>query len=100
MSRASASSFSANSRFVACSDQISCELDGEAAILNLKTGFYFGLDPIGAEIWRMLTVPRRLCEIVDAISSGYDVAPDRCERDLAALLRDLHKHGLIETRDE
>ncbi|HYA35636.1 MAG TPA: hypothetical protein VEF03_08445 [Candidatus Binataceae bacterium] len=38
MSRASANPFSADSSFVARSDQISSELDGEAAILNLKTG--------------------------------------------------------------
>ena len=100
MSRASANSFAADSTIVACSDQISCEIDGEAAILNLKTGFYFGLDPIGAEIWRMLAVPRRFSEIVDAILSSYDVEPERCERDLAALLRDLKARGLVETRDE
>jgi len=100
LSRASANPFSAGSSFVACSDQISCELGGEAAILNLKTGYYFGLDPVCAEIWRMRGVPRRFSEIADAIASAYDVEPDRCERDLAALLGDLYKHGLIETCDE
>ena len=27
------------------------ELHGEGVLLNLKTGVYFGLDPVGARIW-------------------------------------------------
>jgi hypothetical protein len=30
----------------AIADQVSCDLDGEAAILNLKSGTYYGLDPV------------------------------------------------------
>jgi hypothetical protein len=29
-------------------NQVSCNLGGEAAILNLKSGIYFGLNPVGA----------------------------------------------------
>ena len=34
---------------VAAKDQVSCDLAGEAAILNMKNGVYYGLDPVGAE---------------------------------------------------
>jgi len=30
---------------VAVKDQVSCDLAGEAAILNMKSGVYYGLDP-------------------------------------------------------
>ncbi len=30
------------------------ELDGEAVILNLDTGIYFGLDAVGTRIWRLI----------------------------------------------
>ena len=30
--------------------QSSCELDGEAAILHLDAGFYYGLDGVGAKV--------------------------------------------------
>jgi len=35
----------------ASKDQISCDLAGEAAILELKSGTYFGLDEVGAVVW-------------------------------------------------
>ena len=39
---------------VAAKEQISTQVDEEAALLNLKTGVYYGLDSMGAYIWQML----------------------------------------------
>jgi len=33
-------------------DVVFRELDGEAVILNLETGTYFGLDTVGTRIWQ------------------------------------------------
>jgi len=82
----------------AAPDQVSCELGGEAAILNLKTGAYFGLDPVGARIWSLISEPRTVAGIRDAIVEEYDVEPDRCERDLLALLEKLADAGLVDIR--
>ncbi len=84
----------------AARDQVSCDLAGEAAILNLKNGVYYGLDPVGARIWNLLQESRRVREIRDALLAEYEVSPERCERDLLALLEKLLGEGLIEVRDE
>jgi len=81
-------------------DQVSCELDGEAAILNLKSGAYHGLDPIGASVWNLIASPIAVCAIVDAMIIQYDVTRARCERDLLALLAKLDERGLIQINDE
>jgi Coenzyme PQQ synthesis protein D (PqqD) len=80
-------------------DQVSCELDGEAAILNLTSGAYHGLDPIGATVWSLIASPIAVGEIVDAIIAQYDVNRARCERDLLALLAKLDERGLIQIGD-
>ena len=85
---------------VAAKDQVSCDLDGEAAILNLKNGVYYGLDPVGAWIWNLIQKPRAVNEVRDALLKEYDVEPDRCERELLALLQELAAEGLIEVKDE
>ncbi len=85
---------------VAAKDQVSCDLAGEAAILNIKSGVYYGLDPVGARIWNLMQEPRAVAEIQNAITSEYDVEPDRCARDLASLLERLLAEGLIEVKDE
>jgi hypothetical protein len=82
----------------ATKDQVSCNLGAEAAILNTKEGIYYGLDPIGTQVWKLLQTPRRVADIQKVLLQEYEVEPDRCQRDLLALLEDLLGAGLIEVR--
>ena len=84
---------------VVAKDQVSCDLAGEVAILNVKNGVYYGLDPVGARIWNLMQEPRAVAEIQDAITNEYDVEPERCIRDLVGLLEKLLAEGLIEVKD-
>jgi hypothetical protein len=54
-------------KIVASQEQVSCKLDREAAILNLRNGAYNGLDPVGARIWNLLQQPRTLDELRDIL---------------------------------
>ena len=77
-------------------EQVSCDLGGESAILNLSNGVYYGLDPLGARIWELIQQPRTVNEVKDAILDEYDVEPDVAERDLVALLTHLSDEGLVQ----
>jgi hypothetical protein len=90
-------SFAANAAIVAASEQISCNLSGEAVILNLRTGIYFGLNPVGARVWELLQQPRTVSEIRDLLVAEYEVDSARCEQDLYALVEELASRGLIQT---
>ena len=94
------STISERSMVVAAKDQVSCDLAGEAAILNIKTGVYYGLDPVGARIWNLVQEPRAVADIQSAITNEYNVEPERCAQDLAGLLEKLLAEGLIEVKDE
>ena len=50
----------------AAQDAVSCELDGEVAILNTRNGVHYGLTQVGASAWGMMTEPRGIAEIVQA----------------------------------
>jgi hypothetical protein len=89
----------ANSIVVAAQDQVSSDLSGEAVILNLATGSYYGLDDVGARIWSLLQQPSSVDLIRDTIVGEYEVEPERCERDLLTLLEELEAAQLIEVRD-
>ena len=85
---------------VASKDQVSCDLAGEAAILGLKNGVYYGLDPVGARIWNLIQTPVLVSAVRDAILQEYDVEAERCERDLLDLLQKLAEQGLLEVTGE
>jgi hypothetical protein len=89
-----------DAKVLAVADQVSCDLAGEAAILHLKSGVYYGLDRTGAWIWSLIQVPRTVAEIRAGLVARYDVEPERAARDLDALLGDLTREGLVEIRNE
>lgn len=91
--------FSDDSRIAVSVDQISCDLAGEAAILNLKNSVYYGLDPVGSSVWSLIQEPKTLAEIRVALLSIYDVDSRELDSDLQALLTQLSEHGLIEIRN-
>lgn len=94
------SEVSVDSVVVASKRQVSSDLGGEAAILDLEGGVYYGLDEVGARIWEMIQEPRPASEVRDALLEEYDVEPERCERDLLALLERLAEGRLIEVVGE
>jgi hypothetical protein len=88
-------SITRDSTVVASQDQVSCEVQGEAAILQMKAGIYYSLDRVGARIWERIQQPARVSDLCALVVEEYEVEPDVCERDLLELLEDLGSAGLI-----
>src|SRR3974390_2078230 len=86
--------------YCAVKDQVTCELSDEAVILHLNDGVYYGLDPVGTSIWKLLQTPRTIQEIRDAIMEEYDVDAEHCETDLRALLKELVEKKLVVAEGE
>ena len=87
---------SVHSIVIATSEQVSCPLGEESAILNLKNTVYYVLNPVGARVWNLLQQARTVGELRDAILDEYDVEAGRCESDLLALLEKMRSEGLIQ----
>jgi hypothetical protein len=71
------------------------ELDGEAVLLNLASGMYFGLDETGTRIWQLIDQHRHLAEVLAALCEEFDVSRDTMERDLLTLVSELSEKGLL-----
>jgi hypothetical protein len=80
---------------VVSAQQVSCDLGGEAVILDMQKGKYFGLNGVGSRVWELVQQPRSVEEIRDQLLIEFDVDRERCERELSVLLHDLAEHGLI-----
>lgn len=80
--------------------QISSELSGEAVILNLDSGVYYGLNEVGARIWELTQQPCSFERILQALLEEYDVPTEACTQDLTQVLTELQAAQLIEIRHE
>jgi len=76
-------------------DVVFRELDGEAVILNLDTGMYFGLDAVGTRIWQLLDTHKTLRRTLEALEAEFDAPVERLESDLTAFVGALHAKGLL-----
>ena len=51
-------------------DVVFRDLDGEAVILDLVSGTYFGLNEVGTRVWRLVDEGRDPSQIVDVVAVG------------------------------
>jgi hypothetical protein len=72
------------------------ELHGEGVLLQLDTGEYFGLDPVGQRIWTLITECGDLEAVLARLLEEFDVDSDTMTRDLDALVTELIDHRLVE----
>lgn len=70
------------------------DLEGEAVVLNLKTGRYFGLDPVGTRIWQLLP-DHSLREILRLLVAEYNAGEQQIREDLFRLVEQLRDKQLV-----
>ncbi len=75
------------------------ELDGEAVLLHLDSGKYFGLDTTGTRMWQRLRSSASIQLAFDQLLDEYEVEPDKLRSDLEALIAELAAEELIEVQD-
>ena len=85
-----------DSNVVLSSRQVSCPLQGEAALLQLDQGIYYGLNTVGARMWELLQQGCSLRDVHDRLCAEYEIDAATCERDICELAQDLAQAGLIE----
>jgi hypothetical protein len=84
--------------FIPSKDAVFRDLDGEAVILHLDSGTYFGLNAVGTRIWQLLERDGRLTAVLDDLRAEYDAAPDVLERDLLDVVARLVEARLGEVK--
>lgn len=77
---------------------VTCDLGGEMALLHLEQGTYYGLDAVGARIWKLLAEPQGLAVVRDTLVREFDVEPASCESDLVAVVQQMTDAGLVQIR--
>lgn len=74
---------------------ISSKMDDEVVMMSIEKGNYYGLNPVAAEIWEMLTEPMSVQAIIDRLMEDFEVDPEQCHAEVVAYLAKLVGEGLI-----
>ena len=75
---------------------MSRQVGDETVILDLASGMYFGLDPVGARIWQLLTEGHEIDAVVSTLLNEYEVPEDKLRQDVNTLVNELVSRGLVE----
>ena len=86
---------SLESRVRISEDAVFRELEGEAVIVHLDSGMYYGLDPIGTRLWQLIDAHGQLQPAFAAALEEFEVEPERLGRDLLQLVSELERHRLV-----
>ena len=71
------------------------EIEGEAVLLNLETGIYFGLNSTGTRMWRLIEEHHLLERVLAALEDEFDAPPPRLETELLEWVAQLEDKGLL-----
>lgn len=71
------------------------DLDGEAVLLELHSGRYFGLNETGTRIWTLLLEHGQLAPALSALLDEYEVPEERLRREVLSFVETLASRRLL-----
>lgn len=75
------------------------ELNGEAVLLNMRNGQYYGLDESSYLMYKTLVSSSSIDAAYKILLQEFDVQPDQLSTDLAQFLSHLLENGLVTYTD-
>src|SRR5262245_24505182 len=76
-------------------DIVTAPLDDEMIMLNVETGSYYALDPVGRRIWDLLERPTTFADLCTTLKAEYDVDDETCEREVSSVVREMVDEQLV-----
>ncbi|MEJ1968853.1 MAG: PqqD family peptide modification chaperone [Rhizomicrobium sp.] len=82
-------------RYARTEDVIEADVGGEVVLLHTQNWQYFEFDKTGTAIWGLLSEPRSLDSLVDALTAQFEVDETRCAQETKAFLDEMVEQGLV-----
>jgi ATP-dependent protease HslVU (ClpYQ) ATPase subunit len=75
---------------------VQSKIDDETVMMDINSGFYFGLNAIASVIWELLKEEHTLDQLVDKLMMEYEVSREQCLKETAQLLQQMLEHKVID----
>jgi hypothetical protein len=84
-----------NSTFSVPTHVVARTVGNETVILDLESGTYFGLNPVGARIWQLIGTGHSVSGICEVMVEEYEVSREVLEHDVLSLAQELVARNLV-----
>ena len=71
------------------------EFDDWAVLFNPDTGNAFGINPVGAQIWKLMNGKLSVAAITEEIKARFEDVPGTANDEIRAFLDDLSANGFV-----
>jgi hypothetical protein len=82
-------------RFIQNKAIVQSKIGEEVVMLDMDSGFYFGLNSVASVIWGMLTNEISFETLVDQLMAQFEVERSLCEADTKELLDEMLEKNII-----
>src|SRR5665213_2291787 len=79
---------------------VASRIEDRMALMSVKNGAYYGMDPVGSRVWELIERPVRAAAVCETLHGEFNVEKDMCERQVLAFLQQLADADLLEATDE
>lgn len=92
--------FATDARLSCPPEVLSRVLDGEAVLLHLGSGTYFGMNEVATRAWEIIVAGTSFTGLCASLESEFDVSRQELERDLRELISALVDKKLVTVTPE
>lgn len=84
-----------SSNFSTPENVLAQELNSEVVLLNMDSESYYSLNPVGSQMWQMLSESRDLEGTIEQLLRVFFIDETRLRQDVTALVEELLEEGLL-----
>ena len=74
---------------------VSSDMDGETVMMSIENGKYYGMDPIGSRIWKLIEKPQSPSVLCEILLNEYNIDQEICQQHVLEFLNKLSDQGLV-----
>jgi hypothetical protein len=78
---------------------IAAEADQDLIMVSIASGYYYGISDVAREIWDAIESPKRISDLIQDLTTTYNIDRTSCEDQTLSFLETLLKEGLVRVKD-
>jgi hypothetical protein len=78
---------------------IAAEADQDLVMVNIASGSYYGMSDVARAIWEAIEHPKKVSDLIDDLTSTYNIQKSKCEEETLLFLGDLLTEQLLKVKD-